>query len=252
MVSAAIILAAGFGVRLGRNKPKPIVDVGGFKLFQLPLLSLMNVGVRKFYVVTQRRIMAQISRHIGRLGVKNYSIIINDEPFRENGFSFYLGLKMAEENVLFVSMSDHIYPPQIPQKMLRSYNNSIDVLIAADSDPIYIDVNEATKILVRNRKVVKIGKNLEEFNYVDAGLFLVNKRILPLVESYVRRKPVVRMSNIVNYLIEMGRKVYIADITGEPWLDVDMPRELRRLIWGDAREILDAIISVSNSYGVFE
>ncbi len=252
MVNAAIILAAGHGVRLGKGKPKPIVDVGGFKLFQLPLISLMRVGVRKFYIVTQRRIISQISRYVAELGIRNYMIIINDETHRENGFSFYLGLKAAKEEVLFVSMSDHIYPPQVPEKILRNYRSDVDVLVAADADPIFVDIDEATKILTEGHRVLRIGKQLRDYNFVDAGLFLVSRKILPIVERFVRRNFIVRMSSIINYLVDMGRNVYVADITGFPWLDVDMPRELRRLVRGDAREILNEIIATANSMGVIE
>jgi len=245
LVREAIILAAGEGSRLRMyiNIPKPFAPLGKFRLLHFPLLSLYMVGVRNFVVVSREGAKGYLSRILKSLEREiNYRIIINKDPDRENGYSLYLGIRNCGSDLFFVSMSDHIYPPSIPSKLLRDMDEDIDILVAADSSPKYADINEATKIYSSDGRVLAIGKGLRKFNYVDAGLFIMRKNVIRVIEPLLKRHEIIRVSDIVNEAIRRGYNVRVSDITGSPWIDIDTPRELTNVMYGDASELIDQII----------
>ena len=139
-------------------------------------------------------------------------------------------------------MADHIYPPTVPQKLLSVLSDDMDVIIAADSHPRYISIEEATKIRTSNDLVRNIGKNLVEFDCVDAGLFIMRNSILEIAEELVSFKEVIGVSDIINHAIHKGLKVRIADIRGTPWLDVDTPEDINKLLNGSASELLNMLL----------
>ncbi|MEX0568499.1 MAG: sugar phosphate nucleotidyltransferase [Candidatus Njordarchaeota archaeon] len=243
IVREAIILAAGKGsrLRLYYNLPKPIALVRKVRLFQLPILSLYFAGVKRFIVVTHKHIKKFFSRFLNKIGVE-YEIAINSKVGRENGYSLNIGLDYVDEDIFFVSMCDHVFPSDLPRMMLNVMNSDIDILIAGDADPQYIDIDEATKIHVVKGKVIRIGKNLKKFNYIDAGVFIMSKHIFGLVKSVIKTRRVVKVSDIVNRAIESGYNVTVADITGVPWVDVDTANDLKNIVYGEAAGLLDSIL----------
>ena len=244
MVKEAVILAAGEGSRLRMyiSVPKPFAPVGRFRLLHFPILSLKLVGVERFIVVARGDMKKFLLKTLSKIGVATYYIVTNNETYRENGYSLHVGLRHLEEDLFFVSMSDHIFPPEVPRKLIRDMREDIDILIAADADPQYVDIEEATRIYTVNGRVRRIGKRLRRFNFVDAGLFLMRKTVRKIVSSLVKEYEVIRMSDIINYAIEQGYSVWISDITGMPWIDVDTPKEMHKILHGEASQILGLII----------
>ncbi len=243
MVREAIILAAGEGSRLRMyiSLPKPFAPVGRFRLLHFPLLSLRSVGVKRFIVVANRNAERLLTRLLNMFRGIDFHIVINNDIHRENGYSLYMGLEHLDGDVFFVSMSDHIYPPEVPQKLIKDMQPDIDILVAGDTDPQYIDIEEATRIYTINGRVIRIGKGLRKYNFVDAGLFLMRRTVYGLVQSIVREHEIVRISDIINHAVEQGYNVQVSDITGMPWIDVDTPKEMHKVMYGEASGIVDLI-----------
>ncbi len=242
-VWTGIILAAGEGsrLRLYCKLPKPAASIGRFRLLHFPVLSLSIAGVRSFIIVTRRVLRSFISKAISRLGV-SYRVVLNDKTWRENGYSLYLGARLCEDDYFFVSMSDHIYPPSVPKKLLKDMDEDTDILVAADTNPQYVNVGEATKILAMGGFVLRIGKSIARYNYVDAGLFIMSRRIIPLLERMVARMDIIRVSDIVNMAVANGYVVRVSDITGMPWIDVDTPEDVNRVLYGEAVSLVRMLL----------
>ncbi len=251
MTNEAIILAAGESRRLLSyiDFPKPILQLTKIKLIQFPLLSLYLSGVKRFIVITQEKIKDKIHDALSILDDIKFDIIVNDAVYRENGYSLYLGLKAAKNNIFFVSMADHIYPPDIPRKLVYVMRASnADIIIAADSKPRFVDIEEATKIKVKKDLVVRIGKKLNSFEYIDAGVFFMNKKVLDSATDLIRSKEKVSVSDIVNHAIDRNYVVRIADISSVPWMDVDTPEDVKTLLQGQAKDFLQNLVDKYYNY----
>ena len=212
-VREGIILAAGEGSRLRMyyRVPKPFAPLGRIRMLYFPIFSLYRCGVRRFYIVVRESTKRYASRLIHRLHDAESVIIVNREPRRENGYSLYLGVKNVEDDLFFVSMGDHIYTPSIPRRLLGCAGNA-DIVVAADSNPLYVDVEEATRILAIDGLVRNIGKNIHKFNYVDAGVFIMKKSVLRMLEELEKTRREFTVSTFINTCIENGYVVRICGV----------------------------------------
>ncbi|RLF14708.1 MAG: hypothetical protein DRJ66_05550 [Thermoprotei archaeon] len=247
LIREAIILAAGLGTRIrshAGDTPKPLVKVLGIPLITYSLASLLNAGVKHFYIVVNPKSHAPIAQFIDAIGI-DAQIIVNEKPERGNGYSLILGMEFVRD-MFFLSMSDHIYDPRIPNILLRSANE-FDVIIGVDSSPSYISVNEATKVLVNKGMALDIGKHIPKYTHIDIGLFIMKKELYDLYRDYAKRNRIVELSSLIKHSINSGKQVAIADINGLPWIDIDTVDDLYRAE-NNAQDLLQRAIDVVYKY----
>jgi len=240
-IREAIILAAGESRRLSRytrGLSKTLIRISGIPLFLIPIRILRSIGVNRFIIVTKPDLKKRIKSILKREKV-SYKIVTNRYVKRENGYSLYLGLKAVHDNYFFLSMADHVYPANIPLKLIEDFEDDASIVIAGDADPILIDIKEATKILAnKDGDVIKISKKLTDFNFIDAGVFIMNKKVIKVAEFLEKNLKVFSVADVVNFSISIGHKVKVSDITGILWMEVDTIMDLRRLLYGLGKVVL--------------
>ncbi|MCD6368554.1 MAG: NTP transferase domain-containing protein [Thermoproteales archaeon] len=226
-IREAVILAAGYGSRIrgaAGDTPKPLITVHGIPLIAYSLASLLNAGVKHFYIVVNPKSRTSITRFMDTVGI-DAEVIVNEAPERGNGYSLILGMEHVKD-VFFLSMSDHIYDPKIPGLLYST--REFDVIIGVDSNPRYISVDEATKVLVDRGVALDIGKKIPRYTHIDIGLFIMKRSLYEFYRDYAERNQVVELSSLIKHSISSGKRVAVADIGGLPWIDVDTVNDLRR------------------------
>ncbi len=81
-IDTAMILAAGFGTRMGeltRNLPKPLLSLGKYTLLDILLNQLKSAGITRV-IINLHYLGKQIRRHIGQHGTDGLEIIFSEEP----------------------------------------------------------------------------------------------------------------------------------------------------------------------------
>jgi len=247
VVREAVILAAGVGSRLrlvSNGYPKFLVRIGGYALITYPVRVLKSLGVRRFNVVIPKGWGRELEEVLNPLGIE-YCYVENEWQERENGYSFLLSRECVREYPIFISMTDHIYVPEVPLKLLHTYRKYVvDTVVAADSRPKYVDVGEATKVLTDEfGYVIDVGKGLKKFTHVDAGVFLTNELLHEVAEELSRRGYVIRFADVVKEASKVGR-VVVADISGLPWVEVDTKYDYEEVIHGFKKEVLEEVMRV--------
>lgn len=223
----ALILGAGDGTRL-RGKgttPKILVNVMGQTLLEHTLASLEQLGVTQFVLVTGYQV-DKVETYVRRKGLHqryNLTLVHNEDWQRGNARSVLAARDVVQDRFV-VCMGDHIFDPRGLQGFL---NVRGDVIGVFDSNPCYVDVDEATKAYSFRGRVVRLSKQLAEFKYVDVGLFLCSRRILPVLERCVAAGRD-EWNDFKRAWIEEGHDLLIFDCRGAFWLDIDTPEELRR------------------------
>ena len=248
-VKEAVILAAGLGTRMRAqypSTPKFAIPIGKIPLILFPFKVLQKAGVKRFTVVVAKdfsHILQGILSQAAKPEVE-ITVIENPSPERGNGYSFFLTENSTTSQYFFVSMCDHLYPPALPARLADALKATpADLIVGADSIPIYINLVEATKIRANDEdRLLAIGKNLNYYNFVDAGVFIASRRLYQLFSS-LQELCVIEFSTIVKAAADAGFKVLVCDVSGIPWTDVDTPADILDLLGGKRREVLNSILS---------
>ena len=213
-VMKAVVLAAGLGTRLKAKIPKPLVKVAGREILYRNLKVLSELGMKEFVVVVGRR-GEMIEEFLKKHGFK-YKIVKNEHPEKGNGYSLYLAKDYVDDRFVLI-MGDHVYERAFIEKAIKGEG------LIGDRTAKYVDIDEATKVVCRDGRVEKVGKNLKTFDYIDTGFFVLTPEIFKYAEEIIEEKGEAQLSEIVE-----RAKVPVTEVSGYFWMDVDTPEELRK------------------------
>jgi len=232
----ALILAAGDGGRLGnltKNKPKPLIKLLGLSLIERVILTAKQAGIKEFVIVVGY-LGDKIKAKLGtgdRYGVEiNY--IENNDYQKENGISVLKAKGLLNENFIIL-MSDHIFDDRILKKLV-DYDIRSSVILEVDrKEPSPGD----TKVREKRGKIVDIGKDIEESNCIDTGIFLCSPKMFYYIEEAVKEGKM-ELTDGINKAAQ-NRDAEIFDITQinsyipsmrkevKPfWIDIDTKEDL--------------------------
>jgi len=247
MIREAIILASGLSSRLKRagiKVPKFALNVGGFPLISYPINSLLLAGIEHFTIVVAEKYYDYASNLIeNNFSNIEVNLITNRHPELENGYSLILALKNISNKYALVSMADHIYPIEIPLNLIECFKHCsfIDILLGGDSSPMYVDLNEATRILADSEgKVVEVGKGISSFNFIDVGVMIVGKNV---VDELALRdlNMYLPLSDLILAAVKYGLSVKICDVSGIPWTEMDTYTDYIELLYGMKNNLLKIV-----------
>ena len=219
----ALILAAGYGSRLRRHLgiPKYFIDIHGYPLIYYPYYSLSKAGISKIHFIFNLETYSLFREVEDLFNLAEIEVLVNPYPELDNGYTLVYGLSQVGIYPIIVSVSDHIYPYTIISNLLSSINsfNDADFMVVGDSSPDYVDVDEATKILVASGKIKAIGKTLSRYTYIDMGIFLFNPSFRRYVDpSYMEPYTI---NDFLNRVLSLGGIGRVLPNKGLPWKDVD-------------------------------
>lgn len=222
-----VVLAGGIGRRLSpltNGKPKYLVSVHGKPMIWYPINALLNAGVEEIvipvYIKFRKMLSEVIKEQFG--GVADFIFIDVDDYNAGNGYSLLSAVPFISSEWFMVTMSDHIFDPEIP-RALSGYKG--DCIVSGDAYPIHISISEATKIYSPDGLSVEdIGKSIKYFNYIDMGIFKFRSEpIKMLYDTDFNKKYTVSL--IVKWLIDKGYDVRLVDMSGYYWIDIDTIEE---------------------------
>ena len=234
----ALIIAAGEGSRLGnltKDEPKPLVRLLGLSLVERVILTAKEVGIDEFIIVIGY-LGKRIKEKLGdgnRYGVK-ITYIENREWERGNGVSVLKAKESLKEDFVLL-MSDHIFDARILKELI-SYDLKDSVALVVDKrEPSPGD----TRVLEKEGKIAKIGKDIEKANCIDTGIFLCSAKIFSYIEKTVkegreefadgitqaaknRDAEVFDITRIESYASKMRKDI-------KPWwIDIDTKEDLKK------------------------
>ena len=166
MPQRALVLAAGEGRRLSPLGIKPVLRILDLPLIAYPLRSLFMIGITEAVVVVNEANRGAIAEALrGVENIPELDFVLNPRPELGNGYSFVLGSGVMSGSFL-LSMADHIYPPGVAERVSATRAPSLGI----DSDPAYVEVEEATKVKTQGHRVLAVSKDLDSWNGIDIGL----------------------------------------------------------------------------------
>ncbi len=234
--STAIILAAGLGSRLQSSDykiPKPLVKIHKHSILEHVLVKFFKAGITRIILVTgheRTRVGMHARRVAKQLGLD--LVLSHNSRYRQgNGTSLLQGFRTARTAVI-VSMVDHLHPVENYVALSKSKMGSYAVVDY--SMPPYINLEDATKVRIRNNRITRFGKQLKYYDAIDSGLFFFSKAAQEVLLSLGRRLlPPFTISELLNYAIQNRFSILPISLPLNRWIDIDDPVDLqiaRRLI----------------------
>ena len=225
-----LIIAAGKGTRLKeRGDLKPLVPLDDTPIIEHVIRIANQAGISKFLVVTgyKSELLSAFLDNLSNRSQIPIDTIYNDEWNKENGLSV-LKAKPYLNGPFFLMMSDHLFDPEIIRKMIVYQSDGSkspdEVILAVDGDldnPM-VDLDDVTKVHVKDGHIINIGKGIPDYNFFDTGIFLCSP---VLFEALSQAKSVygdTSLSGAMQVLSSQG-KAKIFDISGSFWIDIDDP-----------------------------
>jgi len=227
-IAEAVILMAGSGSRLrGADKSflKPLVPTLGHPLISYPINALVKAGIQKINAVVgfeSERLVAAVRRLVPA-GIE-ICFIENPEWQKQNGISF-LAAKHYVAPPFLLTMSDHLFDEAIVDLLIESADlGCLNLAIDRKLNSIF-DLDDAMKIQSRGDRVIAIGKNLENYDAIDMGLFICPLEIFEYFERAKQRGDCSLADGV--RLMAADNKVRAIDIGDAWWQDVDTLEMLR-------------------------
>jgi 1L-myo-inositol 1-phosphate cytidylyltransferase len=223
-----LIVAAGTGGRLRqRGQSKPLVPVNGVRLLERVITRARSAGVERFFVVSGYRgeeLRAALDVFSAREAIPIVHVS-NDEWQRGNGVSV-LKARPFLDGPFLLSMCDHLVDPDILRDLIASTLEPDTVTLAVDFNVAgsINDLDDVTRVMCSNGRIVHIGKVIREFNAIDTGVFLCTPVIFDALEVSQAAGDD-SISGAMNVLAGEDR-ARVFDIQGRLWLDVDDPATL--------------------------
>ena len=223
-----LIVAAGMGGRLRqRGQSKPLVPVNGVRLLERVITRARSAGVERFFVVSGYRgedLRAALDIFSAREAIPIVHVS-NDEWQRGNGVSV-LKARPYLDSPFLLTMCDHLVDPAILRDLIASPLEPDTVTLAVDFNVAgsINDLDDVTRVMCSNGRIMHIGKVIREFNAIDTGVFLCTPVILDALEASQAAGDD-SISGAMNVLARRDQ-ARVFDIQGRLWLDVDDPATL--------------------------
>jgi len=223
--SQALVLAAGRGSRLDSATPKPLHRVVGVPLLARTLFTLHEAGVTEAYVVVGYE-ADEVRREMESWSKTGLTVhwIYNPDWREPNGVSV-LAARDFLDGPFFLSMADHVYEPGIVTKLAKSgVGEGVNLAVDYEVDRV-LDPDDATKVGVDEGRIVSIGKELDEYDAIDTGVFLASPALFRAIDQ-AWAEGAASLSAGVQRLAAQGR-AWTTDVSDLFWQDVDTPADLR-------------------------
>lgn len=224
-----LIIACGRGARLA-SKSKPLTSLMGMPLIARVILCARKAGLKEFYVVTgyHGKMLRDYLETFSKKRNIKITCLHNDDWKKENGISVLKARDIVNGNFILL-MSDHIVDEKIIAKLIDKRIKSNEIILAIDSNVkrnYVVDEEDVTKVFIKDKRILYIGKNLEEYNAYDTGIFLCTPAIFKAIEQSSKNGDT-SLTGGVKLLAKKG-KVKAYDISGNYWIDVDNEAKLKQ------------------------
>lgn len=224
-IDKTVILAAGQGLRLRQDERdylKPLYPLQGKPLVGYVMEAFAACGVTDFYVVVgfeKEELIPGLQQALPP-GVQLH-LVDNPDWKLSNGVSL-LKAKDSVQGRFFLSMSDHLFQPEMIRRLAAGADDPKSLYLAVDRklNDVF-DMDDATKVKIEDGKIKNIHKQLDDFNAVDTGLFICPDEIFGHLESALVGGDC-SLSDGVHAMAKAGR-ARVVDIGDAVWQDVDTP-----------------------------
>ncbi len=220
---------AGTGSRLRGSTDqiaKPLIPIAGRPLISYAIDSFDKIGVKAVHAVVGPN-GEELAAAVAPLlpAHMRFHPISNPNWRKQNGVSLLTAAGKVNAP-FFLVMGDHLFQSSILNKLvvqadLSRLNLAVDQKIGA-----IFDLDDAMKVRTQDGLIAAIGKQLEDYNAIDTGIFLCPNVLFDYLHRALNEGDC-SLADGVRLMAE-DRKALAIDIGDAWWQDVDTPEMLAR------------------------
>lgn len=257
----AVILAAGDGGRLHAltaGTHKALHTIGGRRIIDYVLDALYAAGVTHATVVTGYH-AGDVRTAIGAHHPDGMRVrFAHNEAFELGNARSLWAARNAVDGPFLLAMADHLIDPAMVRALTAGAGDRcrLAVEMADAADP---RADEATRALVRDGRIIDLGKQIRRWNALDTGLFWCTPRVFEVMDGSSAREncneqhqiepashdntadrtpnsaPAAPMrialrdgeAGAVFALLARADELDAVDVSGALWCDIDTPDDAR-------------------------
>ena len=228
-VRDALVLAAGNGDRFqnGSRQSKLLQPVLGRPLIIRTLETAQLAGISAAEVVLgyQSHGVRAAIEALAPAGLR-VQFSYNPHWHLENGVSVLAARDRFPDRRFALLMGDHLFEADVLSKLLATPARAGESLLAIDSRPAPpAVVAEATKVRRHGDRIVAIGKELEDYDALDTGMFVCSPALFAAIDVS-RESGDTTLSGGIRQLAAQGLMRGV-DIGDAAWYDIDTVADLR-------------------------
>ena len=228
-----LIIAAGRGSRLAQiGDSKPLIPLLGLPLIERVILTGQKCGFSDFYIVTGyngQKVRSFLDKMAPRRNIK-ITHVINEEWEKGNALSILKAKHVLGDNNFLLAMTDHLFDNQILLSLKSEPIKGNEVILAVDfktTSNNLVDIDDVTKVSVKDSHIIDIGKTIAPYNAFDTGTFLCSSAIFPAIEKSMLENNDSSLSGAIKILAEKNQAKTF-DIQGKFWLDLDDEKAFKK------------------------
>lgn len=223
----AVIIAAGQSSRLWPQTdktPKTLLPFKKNTILGTVIKRLKKSGVNKIYLVVgyKEKLIRTYIQENPPTDVK-IKFISNPDWQKGNGLSVLCAEKYVGRKPFILSMCDHVVSIKAIQRVVQNDRKKDNLLLVDKRIDDIFDIDDATKVLVNQKKIVEIDKNLTIYNGIDCGIFRLDYRFFKAMKRRYKKEGLESISAGVGGLIKKGRMRAVFLKKDEKWIDIDTP-----------------------------
>ena len=228
-----LIIAAGQGSRLSQiGDSKPLIPLLGLPLIERTILTAQKCGFSDFCIVTGyngKKVRLFLDQLAPRRNIK-ITHVINEEWEKGNALSILKAKHVLGDNNFLLAMTDHLFDDRILLSLKSEPIKGNEVILAADfktTSNNLVDIDDVTKVSVKDSHIIDIGKTIASYNAFDTGTFLCSSAIFPAIEKSMLENDDSSLSGAIKILAEKNQAKTF-DIQGKFWLDLDDEKAFKK------------------------
>ncbi len=221
----AVIIAAGQSSRLWERTdrtPKTLLPFDKGTILSTIIKNLKKCGIHDIVIVVgwKKKEIKEYVRANDNFGA-NVTFVDNPEWRRGNGISVLAAKSVVGKEPFILSMCDHVVTPKAIKRLKKAKRKKNLLLVDKRIDQIF-DIDDATKVKVKKKKIKRIGKELSRYNGIDCGVFRLDHRFFKSMKKQLK-KDQESISAAVTGLIKKKKMGAVFMKKNEQWIDIDTP-----------------------------
>ncbi|KAJ0407554.1 hypothetical protein P43SY_006872 [Pythium insidiosum] len=210
--------------------PKCLIQLGSQTIIAHILTQLYAAGVDRVVISVAAggdKIMDAVRRT--PYYTKMHIEFLNLGPDNRDGHarSILAARQYFTRGPFLIHTADHIFDRSIITKfMAQELNENVACVLVETDVSGLVGLPETTvKVQLGPEKILRIGRDLNKFDGIDAGLFLSSVKIFEALDDLASKKSYFSFADALNYFTKFNKLTYLPT-SGETWFSIETEEQL--------------------------